>query len=121
VIEDDAAIRESLRELLTDEGFCVCEAENGQEALRLLHEDGLRPCHILLDLMMPVMNGWQFMESACRELKAAQIPLTVLSAVADKQKIPAGVNHMRKPVDIEALLGVLDRTCAKLPPPANLP
>ena len=59
VVDDDAEIRESLSDLLSDEGHRVRAAANGKEALELLRQTPA-PCMILLDLMMPVMNGWQF-------------------------------------------------------------
>src|SRR5262245_36830107 len=61
VVEDDDGIRESIVEILRDEGYLVHEASNGREALEQL-KDGQRPCVVLLDLMMPVMSGWQFLQ-----------------------------------------------------------
>src|SRR5688500_15806012 len=59
VVEDDPQIREVIAEVLTDEGYAVQTAENGREALQRLHES--RPCVMLLDLMMPIMDGWQLL------------------------------------------------------------
>jgi CheY-like chemotaxis protein len=61
VVEDDQELREAVGSILQEEGCSVRSASNGAEALTLLHGQE-RPCIILLDLMMPVMNGWQFLE-----------------------------------------------------------
>ncbi len=63
LVEDDETLRESLRETLEDYGFSVDEAEHGRAALEYLRSHA-SPCLVLLDLMMPVMNGWEFM-AAC--------------------------------------------------------
>src|SRR5919206_1695644 len=78
VVEDDFAIRETLRELLEDEGYRVAWAANGKEALARLHERA--PRVILLDLMMPVMDGWEFRVAQQRDPALASIPVVVISA-----------------------------------------
>lgn len=113
VVDDDEGFRAIVMELLEGFGYEVLAAENGVEALDLLR-GGLRPCVILLDLMMPKMNGWEFLESRRHEPALAQIPVAVLSGVDDLRTKAAslGVNaSLRKPVDLDTLLGVIERHC----------
>ena len=82
VVDDCEATREILALILEAEGYAVTGAGNGLEALSYL-QDGCRPCAILLDLMMPVMSGWEFLEQRTQDPKLAAIPVVVLSAVGD--------------------------------------
>jgi CheY-like chemotaxis protein len=115
VVEDDRDIREAITEALMAEGFRVTCAANGKEALNLLRHSPARwkPCFILLDLMMPVMNGWEFLlvQRADPELK--DIPVMVCSAVADRTKFPGIVEFVRKPIDLDELLRLVGTYCDK--------
>lgn len=84
IVDDEAFIRLYLEEVLADEGHEVLSAANGAEALRLLRE-GPRPDLILLDLMMPVMNGWEFRGAQATEPDLAGIPVVILSGAGDVQ------------------------------------
>lgn len=109
VVDDDADIRETVSLILEDEGWEVSSAADGAAALTLLRSGAPKPNVILLDLMMPVMNGWQFREEQLKDPQLAQIPLVVLSAnsaVRGKVGYFGGV-YLSKPVNIEALLGAL--------------
>lgn len=110
LVEDDVAIREGVRELLELEGFSVRETSNGKEALDFLETQSY-PCLILLDLMMPVMDGWSFMEIAYNKLMAEKIPVMIVSAVTDKRRIPEGIAHLPKPINIDALLEHVTANC----------
>ena len=79
VVDDDHAIREALSELLEDEGYQVACATNGQQALDLLARMAV-PCVILLDLMMPVMDGFEFMGRKTADPALANIPVVVITA-----------------------------------------
>src|SRR5260221_12705088 len=79
VVEDDRDIREGLADLLGDYGYTVRGASNGREALEVLGGPSL-PCIILLDLMMPVMDGWQLMEEVSRRRELAGIPICIITA-----------------------------------------
>src|SRR5690349_4170946 len=79
IVEDDQEIRRSLKETLEDEAYIVFTASTGAEALDLLRQMGQRPSLILLDLMMPGMNGWRFLEEMRREGVMA-IPIVIVSA-----------------------------------------
>src|ERR1044071_1184503 len=74
VVEDDSAIREVLTDVLESEGYQVLNAANGREAIQLLRSSTL-PCLILLDLMMPVMNGWQFRDEQRQDPLLAPVPV----------------------------------------------
>src|SRR5262245_41874314 len=79
IVDDDQDIRDTLGGVLTEEGYRVVGAANGQEALDYL-KDGERPCLILLDLMMPVMDGWQFLKQQGMSPSLAEIPVVVITA-----------------------------------------
>jgi CheY-like chemotaxis protein len=121
VVDDDHDILEILKLVLSDYGYSVRSASNGREALELLR-GGPLPSLIILDLMMPEMNGWAFREQQLRESKEiARIPVVVLSAdFRSLQKaLPPGVKEaLRKPVDLDTLLNVVARFCS---PPADGP
>lgn len=107
IIEDDASIRDMLTECLADEGYSTAAACDGRQALDLLAASAALPELILLDLAMPVMSGWEFMDVQQRDPRLAAIPLVVLSAdssVARRADLGAGVRVVPKPVDIGALL-----------------
>src|SRR5947207_15447872 len=79
IVEDDFDIREALTQILEDEGFQVRCASNGREALEVA-TSGPAPRLILLDLMMPVMNGWQFRAEQLKDPRLAEVPVLVISA-----------------------------------------
>lgn len=110
IVDDDAPILDALQTLLEDEGFVVSTATNGRDALTAV-QGGLRPDIILLDVMMPVMDGWSFWR-ATRDLpEVARIPVVVVSADRDitGKAAAAGVPAaLAKPFDIDDLLKVID-------------
>ncbi len=113
VVEDDFAIRETIAELLEDEGYGVTRASNGAEALERLH-DTAETNLILLDLMMPIMDGWEFRSRQRNDPQLADIPVVVLSADNSlEQKVSTlGVEAwLSKPFDVECLLETIDRLC----------
>jgi CheY-like chemotaxis protein len=100
VVEDDHLIRQVIAEALEEEGFEVVEAANGKEALEALRS--AHPSLILLDLMMPVMNGWEFRRAQLADPQIAEIPVIVLSALKDHQV--EAQKSFTKPFDLEDLL-----------------
>jgi CheY-like chemotaxis protein len=111
VVDDDADIRESLSDLLSDEGYRVRAAGNGKEALELLRQTAA-PCMILLDLMMPVMNGWQFVAEKSGDPALSGIPVWIITAAGDAHPPPPGVSGvLRKPFRLSDLLDVVDQNC----------
>ncbi|NOK31865.1 response regulator [Corallococcus exercitus] len=107
VVEDDFYIREAVRELLEDEGHTVHCAENGAQGLAML--EGLRPLPdvILLDLMMPVKDGFQFRAEQRADPRFQHIPVVVMSAdpqLDTRKDLLAARAYLRKPVDMGQLL-----------------
>ena len=107
VVEDDEGLRESIAHLLRDEGFEVETAGNGREALELLRRTSVLPSVVLLDLMMPVMDGWTFRTEQLADPRLAAIPVVVLSATHDLSRC-AGDLHVEavlpKPLNPSRLL-----------------
>jgi CheY-like chemotaxis protein len=114
IVEDDRDTREMLGHFLELEGFEVRTAANGQIALNSLHEEG-DPSVILLDLMMPVMNGWQFREEQRRHPRFSRIPVVVLTAAGPREEIPAisADGWLSKPVDFDRLLATIGPLCQR--------
>jgi CheY-like chemotaxis protein len=112
VIDDDADLRQTLQLLLADQGYLVTAVPNGQAGLVQLRE-GPRPNLILLDLMMPQMNGWQFLEQARADSMLGSVPVVIMTArpAVDPQP-PANMEVLRKPFDFAKLLSTIDR-CAR--------
>jgi CheY-like chemotaxis protein len=111
IVEDDLSIRETLAEVLEDESYAVLQAVNGQEALNLLNS-GARPHLLLLDLMMPVMTGWQFLEVYVRTPDFAQIPVLVFSAASPRADLKGAQEVLHKPLNLEQLLAAVERHIA---------
>jgi len=110
IIDDDDAVRESLADALEDAEYSPISAANGQEALEYLQQGG-RPCVILLDLMMPIMDGWEFRAAQLADPALGPIPVIVLSAVNEIGRVAAGA-VLRKPVQLTTLLEAVQRFCA---------
>ena len=113
VVEDDNAIREVLTDVLEGEGYQVLNAANGQEAIRLLRGSTL-PCLILLDLMMPVMNGWQFRDEQRQDPVLAPVPVVVISADSDLPTKAAAIkanDFLKKPIELNRLLDTVEQYC----------
>lgn len=96
--------------MLETEGYRVSEAENGKIGLDVL-KTIQRPCLILLDLMMPVMDGWKFAEAIEHDVEFGQIPIVVVTAFADKADTLKVRSVLKKPIDIEVLLKTVNKFC----------
>lgn len=113
IVEDEFLIRDALTEFLEEEGYRVVGAANGQEALNMLRK-GLVPNLILLDLMMPVMSGMQFLDEQQADARLASIPVVLLSADRNSQEkvlSSAPVEYLEKPVRLTDLLDTVERYC----------
>lgn len=111
VVEDDSDIRSLLEAALSLEGYEVETAVNGQEAWEVLHRTQRRPSAIVLDLMMPVMDGWRFLELQAQSDELKDIPTVIVSATSE-QKIPNPKQNqvvLRKPIDLTQFLDCIDR------------
>jgi CheY-like chemotaxis protein len=117
VVEDDWSIRESIHAILTDEGYEVRSAENGKEAFEFLQsslmDKGKLPCLILLDLNMPVMTGEAFLVLQKGHSELKHIPVAVFTAAGGKQKPDLAEDFVRKPIDLEDLLSLVEKYCKK--------
>jgi DNA-binding response OmpR family regulator len=114
VVDDDALIRETLATALGDEGYAVRVASNGRAALMTIGT--WRPDVIVLDLMMPVMDGSDFRAAQRAVAETAQIPVIVLSATHEVHGRAAGLGAaavFAKPFDLGALLDVIARLLAE--------
>jgi CheY-like chemotaxis protein len=110
VVEDDKDLRRNLQRLLEIEGYTVDVAENGQVALKLLENAAVLPSLIILDLMMPVMDGFEFREKMVTNLRLARIPIAIMTADGhvDEKKIRVkAAAALRKPADAEAILQIV--------------
>jgi CheY-like chemotaxis protein len=113
IVDDDADIREALVDVLTDHGYPAHAVAHGAAALAAL-KAGLRPCLILLDLMMPVMDGVTFRQHQLAEPDLKELPVLVISAGTDLSVHAAAlgaVESLRKPLDLDKLLEAVARHC----------
>ena len=107
IVEDEVTTRDALIELLGNDGREIVTAGDGQEAMERLAKVP-RPRVILLDLMMPRMDGWEFLRRQSADSSIANIPAIVLSG----SKLPAGARHqLSKPVDVDRLRALIDQYC----------
>jgi CheY-like chemotaxis protein len=109
VVDDDVDLRETLGELLVEEGYEARCFENGRAALEYLRAGG-DPRLILLDLMMPEMNGWQFREEQLRDAKLADIPVVVMTASRSLDASPISASEILfKPIGLDDLIRAVER------------
>ncbi len=111
IVDDDAATRTAMRMVLEGAGYRVVSAGDGSEALDYLH-GAERPSLILLDLMMPGVDGWEFRERQRRSPALAAIPVVILSAAGDVPRHAAALGaagYLQKPVEFEKLLETIRR------------
>ena len=117
VVDDDADIRETLEMVLQSQGHRVVTARDGSEALQQLHGETRRPCVILLDLMMPGMNGFELRQALRAESAFADIPVVVITGAGrdvERIAVASGVEVLRKPFDLSTVLKVVHRHCPPL-------
>jgi DNA-binding response OmpR family regulator len=115
IVEDDADTRDMIGRFLELEGFAVETAANGRQALDRL-DAGARACVILLDLMMPIMDGWEFRRIQASRSALSQIPVIVFSAAGRDRMAQIDANdYLSKPVDLDELLARISRYCRPLP------
>lgn len=110
IVEDDHAIRETLKAVLESEGYAVETASNGREGLDILHRQE-PPCLVLLDFMMPVLSGVEFLKEKNADFRLAPIPVIVVSALANQIKGTGAHVYVQKPIDLDVLLELVQSYC----------
>jgi CheY-like chemotaxis protein len=116
LVEDDGDVRQAISEILRESHYAVLEYANGQEALASTGAG--EPCVILLDMMMPVMDGWQFRALQRNDPHLGKVPVVVLTAHADAGHVAEQLGaaaFLKKPVQLEALLDTIKRFCDPSP------
>jgi CheY-like chemotaxis protein len=114
IVEDDEDLRDSLAFLLERQGYRVETASNGKHALARIDEIG-PPCLIILDLMMPVMDGWQFRAELLKDPALASVPVVLLSGMADvdeEVRSLDAIDHLGKPVNLTKLYDLVSAHCS---------
>jgi len=109
VVDDDPDIREALREILDDAGYRVAVAHHGKRALELLGEID-RPCMVLLDRMMPEMDGEQFIQRFRQQAAYSTVPV-ILCTASGSTMIPGVQGLLKKPFELDELLSILRGHC----------
>jgi CheY-like chemotaxis protein len=111
VVDDDLEIRHALVDILEDEQYSVMVAANGKEALELI-ENGPTPDVILLDVMMPVMDGWHFLSARLAHPHLVEVPIIIISAgmeaIEEASKAGGVCSVARKPLHISDLVGRIE-------------
>jgi CheY-like chemotaxis protein len=110
IVEDEEDLRELMRDALQMQGYTVVTAEEGTDALRKIDDIG-RPCVILLDLLMPGMNGWDFFDKLRERPELASVPVIIHSSASSRA--PAGATRvLQKPLAFDSLLSVVAEYCS---------
>ena len=111
LVDDDQDLRDSIADLLRQRGYHVTTAEDGYAAMSIITGNGV-PCIVLLDLVMPGMDGWQFLGAMQNDPHLAAIPIVIASAHAATHAPPAGaIAVLHKPFDFDELFSVVARHC----------
>jgi two-component system chemotaxis response regulator CheY len=113
IIEDDFSIRETFTQALELEGYLVVTAENGAEGIDKLRTMPVSPCLVIMDMVMPVMDGRQFLDAVLADPKISNTPLVVVSATASVATTQGARAFLRKPVDLNVLLDIVEKHCIK--------
>lgn len=112
LIEDDDTIREVIQEALQTEGYSVRTAIHGREALALISA-GIEPCLILLDLMLPVMSGWEFLDILRKhsDPTISKLPVIIMSAAGNAAltAVEKAQGYVQKPLDLEVLFKEVEK------------
>lgn len=115
IVDDDVQIRDTLAELLAEEGYAVATADSAQHALGFLHAS--HACMVLLDLMMPLKSGWQMLAELIGDAAMPPVPVGVISALVTETPLGA-VGVLHEPLDLDRLLALV-HAHAGAPPAAS--
>lgn len=109
IVEDDEESRDTLREVLELEGYKVETAINGREAITRLNSSGDKICIMLLDLFMPVMDGWQVIDQLRADGRLDQTQIVIITSAPFRA--PAGLPVFEKPLDLDRVMNEVQRLC----------
>lgn len=112
VIDDDDAVLETIGEILESRGYAPIFAKDGAEALKVLEGEPEPPCLILLDMMMPGMNGWQFLDQQRASSKFSKIPVIICSAFSETARSVRDAPILDKPIELGSLMKAVHAFCA---------
>lgn len=115
IVDDDDDVRQLIKDILEEEGYDVLVARHGGDALAQLRTKKPAPCVILLDLMMPVMDGWEFLAEQHTDASLKAIPIVLFSADRSMNERAAALGAagvLSKPVHLEDLLRVVEEHCS---------
>ncbi len=108
IVDDDEDLRQTLTDVLAAWGYKVCTAQNGYDALQQL--ENAKPSVVLLDLMMPVVNGWQFVH----EVEARHLDLNIIvMTAAHPDDVPAAYPVLHKPMGLDAVKSAIEGSCQR--------
>jgi CheY-like chemotaxis protein len=121
IVDDDDDFREVVVDLLTEEGFVTATASNGSQALRMLRRQGFRACLVLLDVVMPVMDGWEVLRRLSADGTLAHTPVAIVTAHAAMRDIARrnfgrSTTFLTKPIKLNRILDVADEFCERRKP-----
>ena len=114
IVDDDCDIRDGLSNALAGEGYAVCEAVDGEDALALLTTMAIHPHLVLLDMLMPRMNGYEFLAAIALRPEFDALPVVVVSAYRTLA-LGRAREVIKKPVDLDALLALVAKVCSERP------
>jgi CheY-like chemotaxis protein len=112
IVEDDKAVRQTMQDVLEIQGYQVFCAADGDEGLQILRKIAAHPCVVLLDLMMPKSNGWQFLDSQRADPELSGVPVIICSAYPESAKTLRPAAFIPKPIQLKDLLGTVSTYCA---------
>jgi CheY-like chemotaxis protein len=109
LVDDDYDIRDTMSEILSEHGYEIAAAANGQEAIDWLRENAA-PALVLLDWMMPICDGQCFRDKQLADPSLAKIPVVLVSAAPMVERLATGMEgYLKKPVDLASLLAAVER------------
>jgi CheY-like chemotaxis protein len=113
VIEDTEDLRELFMAVLRQDGYRVLGAADGREGLDILRSQGEEPCLVLLDMMMPVMDGQTFLDTLGASHQVAPLPIVVVSAGATEEGTRGASRFVKKPVGPDVLKAIVREYCGR--------
>ena len=109
IVEDSPDLRLLMQRVLELQGYEVFTAINGEEGLREMEH--VHPCLVILDLMMPVMNGWEFFSIKNKDPNYAPIPVVICSAIGHAVHLPGAQGFLHKPMELDEMLETVEKHC----------